>query len=651
MDRRKYGLVEHGGFLMSDPVNNPGPCPLWHRAWYLNRSSWLPALGGALIGAGVLGWAGSVSAIETQGVQIELLTAGKNKEIRAGEMLKIGFSIFDKIRRKPVSGLHPAAWIRPKTPGRKSCENAVRNYLALGPNASQDISLNGYTFVTLNRDNSIAVIDPRLNLATSNLLFLAQLRATPGDWRMSPNRKAIYITLPGKNRLLVFNPLTGQIDARVNVIVNPTTMAVFEGLSSVWVGSGSNGEIQGVDTRSHQIFRKIKVGRGKIYFAQDNVRAQLFAYASGSGQLIVLDAKRRKVVRRLQLEPHLADMDYSALTDKIYLAHPRKGYVLSLYPVNRPQVEKLMISGVSKRVNVSPDGRWLMASDGDQGQISLVETKTGNMTHVLRFKHPFDQIVFSKRYAYIRHTDTANISLIYTASLAPGAEPGVIEVPIGTKPPKAVGRLPPLPAIAPLPEGGGAVIANPADRTLYLYMESGMQAPMNAFKTWTAAPLSVMIHDRSLREARPGFYETVTMIPQPGIYEAVFFLPNPPLTRCFTLKVKGNSLPHSVRKKNTDQPTITILSPPFIAGRLVQLEFTIATPLLPPGKVRDISVLLFRPGSNWQLRTFAKSTGPRHYHFSVVFPSPGNYKMAVESAQLGLYLSQTNLKTIKVQDQ
>ncbi len=606
---------------------------------------------GGLIGAILLAWAGSVSAIGKRDLQIELMTAGNGAEIRAGEMLRIGFGIFDKKSRKPVSGRHPAAWIRPKVPGRKSCENAVRNYLALGPNAGQDISLNGYTFVTFNRDNSVAVIDPRLNLATSNLLFLVRLQASAGAWRMSPNRDAIYISLPAKNRLLVFNPLTGKIETQVSVVADPVAMAVFEGTASVWVGSGSSGELQAVDGGNHKVFRKIKVGQGKVYLAQDKARSRLFAYASGDGQLIVVDVKQRRVIRRLQIEPHMIGMDYSAAVDKLYLAHPDKGYVLSLHPVSYSRSEKLMISGVSRGIRISPGGHWLMAFDGTQGQISLVETATGNITHVLRFKHPFDQIVFSSRYAYIRHTDVAKISLIHLASLAPGAELGVIEVPIGVTLPKAVGKLPPLPAIAPLPEGGGAVIVNPADHTLYLYMENGMQAPMNAFKTWTAPPLSVMIHDRSLREVRPGLYETFTMISQPGSYEVVFFLPDPPLTRCFSLEVKGDSLPPATRKNISSQPSVTVLSRPFIAGQVAKLEFTIATRHLPPGRIRDISVLLFRPGSNWQLRAHPKSSGPRQYYFEVTFPSPGNYKMAVESAQLGLYYSQASMQTIKVLSQ
>ncbi len=564
----------------------------------------------------------------------------------AGKPLRIGFQILSGEEGTPISDLHPGAWIRPRAEGRKSCGDAVRNYLAQGPNASQDISLNGYTFITLNQDQTVAVMDPRLNLATSNLLSLTRLQGAAVDWRIAPSREVLYVALNHSRRLVVIDPVTGLVTARIPLADEPVQLAVFDRQALVWV-AGNHGALWVVDPKKGAVVERFEVGEGRVFLASDRGNRRLFAYAQGDGNWNSIDVDSRRAMIKGQEASGSMGLDYSPLADRLYLALPDRRSLLAMFPANSPKPATITLGIGADRVHVSPDGRWLLATDGKLGTVSVVDTATETMTHGLQFKHPFDQVVFSDNYAYLRHTDIARVSLIHLPSLKRGVEPGVIEVPFGAKAPDVIGELPPLQAIVPLPEGGGAVVANPADRTLFLYMEDGMRAPMNAFRSWTAPPLAVLIHDRSLQETRPGLYETVSMIPGPGPYEVVFYLSNPPLTHCWPLDIAGKR----VASTHTDPSLLTRVEIPsgnMIAGQPVDFEIGIPAAGDIPAQTDDLKVLLFRPGSSWQYRAFAKALGQGRYHVTVTFPRPGKYKLALQSQRLGLKIGQGKLMTIEV---
>ena len=297
-------------------------------------------------------------------------------------------------------------------------------------------------------------------------------------------------------------------------------------------------------------------------------------------------------------------------------------------------------------LHLSPDGRWLLATEGSAGRVQLIDLSNAAPTHQLVFRHAFDQVVFTDHYAYLHHTDAPRVSLIHMASLQPGAEPGVVEIPLGSKPPGEQREESPLPAIAALPEGGGAVISSPADKALFLYLEDGMRAPMNAFRTWTAPPNAVMIHDRSLREIQPGTHEAVTMLPHAGAWEVVFHLPNPPLVRCLALDVGGDDDASTEPPKKRYRIELENGTPP--PGKATELRFSLVDQSGRKAHPADLRALLFRPGSNWQLRLQAEADADGVFRVPVNFPGTGTYRLGVESRQLGIRYESRTLKTLKV---
>jgi len=191
------------------------------------------------------------------------------------------------------------------------------------------------------------------------------------------------------------------------------------------------------------------------------------------------------------------------------------------------------------------------------------------------------------------------------------------------------------------------VVASPGDRTLFLYMEDGMRAPMNAFRSWTAPPVAVIIHDRSLRETRPGHYEAITAIPAAGAYEVVFHLPSPPEIRCWPLDV-GEI--HTFNQPIAPRPAtgVKVLSRHLNAGKPVLLEIALVSAGVREQATNDLKIVLFRPGSSWQYRDFARPLGGGRYRLPVTFPSPGRYRLAVESIRLGMRISRDQMHIVEV---
>ncbi len=118
--------------------------------------------------------------------------AGQIQLADSVDAINIGFRLSKDKSNMKLTGLRPAAWIRRKTESDPSCSQLVHNYLAKGKTAADDIPLNGFNFVTLNEDNTIAVMNPRLDLATSNLVALTRLKSQVADWTLSANGKELY---------------------------------------------------------------------------------------------------------------------------------------------------------------------------------------------------------------------------------------------------------------------------------------------------------------------------------------------------------------------------------------------------------------------------------------------------------------------------
>jgi hypothetical protein len=362
--------------------------------------------------------------------------------------------------------------------------------------------------------------------------------------------------------------------------------------------------------------------------------------------VFVIDLGGMRVAGRYEVAAEAARLAYSAPGDLVVFA-PAGDRALGLLYVDGSGIRnRAQLAGAADALLLAPDGRWLFALDHGRGVVSIVDLARGRMRHALVFPDRPDRMAASGDYLYLRQTGAPRIDLVAIGTLDERGEPGVLAVALGSRPPPAAFAPGPSP-VAPLPRGGGALVAGEADRTLFLVTEAGMQAPANAFRLWTEPPVAVAVFDRSLAETRPGVYETTLRFPGAGGWEFLLHLPQPALAACRVVEIRG---PGGAIEQQPAPPEVELqLSGTPVAGEDLELRLELrdrrsGRPVASPA---PLSILAMRQETGWFLRLRARATqGRAQVRFRP--PEPGTYRLFVESPPLGLAFEHAALPSLTV---
>ena len=469
---------------------------------------------------------------------------GQHGTLDAGRTVRLGVRIEDAKSGFPLGDLHPAFWMRPATPGREACAAAIDRYLSIGPNAGIEADLNGYLFATLNADHSIGVMDPKLNLASSNLLSVTS-RETPVDaWWLDQTSATLFIASADAGSLEVLDLLSGEIEPITAGLDEARSIAVFPDLDRLWIAGSAR--IDGISIDRRKAVRSTDLPAGRWQIEADRQGLRLLALERDSGRFLVFHPESGVIEREIDLGGARRMFVHDSHADAVYVL-AEDGATLDRLFLDAEASTVHRLPAAAGRLLLTEDGAWLAGLDRDGGDLVLIDAASLRPVHVLRFDGKPDRMAASDDYLYLLERGTGYASLVHLPSLNDHQSPGVLRIPLGVAGGDTLddsegalhGRATPGP-IAPLVEGGGAIIASASDKSLYLYMETGMQAPANAFKSWTAPPEAVVLLDRSPTEYRAGLYETPYLAKVAGLYELVVYLPNPKATRCFEIAFEGD---------------------------------------------------------------------------------------------------------------
>ena len=161
-------------------------------------------------------------------------------------------------------------------------------------------------------------------------------------------------------------------------------------------------------------------------------------------------------------------------------------------------------------------------------------------------------------------------------------------------------------------------------------------------------PRAVLTVDRSLRERRPGVYETVGRLGAPGEYNLAFLLDNPRIAHYFDVVIK----PDPDRAKQAKDAVVVEPignTPVLVAGIPTRLRFRIfnQTTGLGIDGLEDVNVLGFSP-PGWQHRYRAAPSGEGTYVFEITLSRPGAYYLYAESSTAGARLNEQWFLTLDV---
>lgn len=604
-------------------------------------SMMLPNVGAAVDAAGPAPKSGGQRFIE-EGIAVDFSvvpTAGaKSRAPQEGDDVIVQFKISEVAGTNPIRGLLPAAWVDRLRDGAKITPQAThaktQAFRQGGTFGKAYADLNVYYVLVMNEDNTISVVDPLFGFGGSKLLAYVRLNGRGEDWVLSSDQRRLYVSMPEARAVAVVDTTTWSVVANIATGPLPGHLALQPDQHYLWIanlGSGSETADSGVTVVSAEdrsIKAHIATGQGpcEIVFSEDSRSA--FVLNRGSGTLSVIDVPALRKVSDIPVGKKPAGLDYCAKSGSVFASDEESGQIVVIDPRRRALLATIKAEPGLGQIKFPPNGQFGFVVNPKTNLLHIIDSasnriiRTGDME-----KEPF-QIGFSDRLAYIRHRQIATILMIPLDGIGTSDKPlSAVDFDGGQTPP-AKGRYPSLAACLVQAPGMSAVlVANEQDKAVYYY-EEGMAAAKGQFSNYGHLPRAVLPVDRTLRErAEPGVYETVLRLGEAGSYEVVFALSSPRIVTGFQLDVQPNQEMERQRKTGKLVALAGIKDRVVKVGQPVGIDFKIADGLskLPRTKLENLTVLTYLAPGVWQKRLAPQETAEGIYSVAFNPPKPGIY--------------------------
>ncbi len=578
--------------------------------------------------------------------------------------------ITDEGTGRPLLGLDPFVWIGPRADGadaldEKGCSHVTAGLLSGGVRMDAQIALNKMYILSVNADGTVSVINPSVNLNSANLQSLIPLQGRPTAAHMDPHRGVLFVGMrghhqgpwqrgpgkagpatagrPGTGILAVADIRTASLSRTVELTSEPVHLVGEPGGRRVWI-VGSDGIVTAYDADKQRVAAVLSTEGSEVDVAFDEEGRRAFLSASQSGQVRVVDLDSLELINVVTLAPGRLRLAFAPSRKTLFLSNGTTGGLVALHPdalaALRPEQGAHMggvplATGVSS-IHLSPDEGFVLAILADRRTMAVIDA--GQMRIVQRGITGADpsHVAFSDQYGYVWNRGSSDVTVFKRSDLGQGPLLPVVEIPMGTSPPANGPTLERLAPMAVMQGHGGAIVANPADRTVYHYME-GMMAPMSSFRTHTAPAVGIFVYHRRLEEdSRSGEYHTRVRLGTAGKHDVHVYLPDHKIARCFDLALAGEAK----APRGRTRPTFVGLwkEGELVAGRPARLRFLLheSGSNRPIADVDEVRVLCFGAQGNWQVRARAFHVTEGVYEVEIVFPREGRYVIALEAPALGM---------------
>jgi len=573
---------------------------------------------------------------------IDPASAGKDAAAapREGQPARLQFTVRDAASQEPVKGLHPAVWLDRQNPQEQdlSCKDRINSYLKSQLTFQPDVNLNSYFVLALNNKASISVIDPINGFGGSKLITRVNLNSPGVDWVLSKDQKTLYVATPLTREVAIIDTDTWKTTAFLPFDAAPTRLALQPDGHYLWVGleavdgKGSAG-VSAVDTEKAQVAASIATGKGRHEFAFSADSRTAYASNADDQTVAVIDTAQLTSHQSVKSAARPVALAFSALSQSLYAA-TENGRLLVIN-ANGEAGQPIDTGKPLKTLRFSPDGRWGFALSQTDNKVFIVDASLNRLVQTVEAGAAPDQISFTDHYAYVRSTGNETVSMLQLDALAKNAPVAVTTFPGGQIAPGASGLLP-ADAIAPTPERNAVVVANPADKTLYYYME-GMAAPMGNFENFGMNPMAVMIVNRSLQETAPGVYTGTARLPPAGRYSVSVLLDNPTVYHCFAADIAQDP---ALAKADAQPVKVEYL----LDGKEVPVGASVPIRVrlhhAANDSISDLQLLIVRVPGQWQQRLLAKPLGDGLYQADITPPETGVYQVFAQSPSLNFTFEQ-----------
>lgn len=578
-------------------------------------------------------------------IDIDAAPFDKNtvKGLHEGQQARLRLTVQEAVSKEPAKGLHPAVWMERNNPQEKqlSCKERISSYLQSQLAFKPEVDFNSYYVLALNDKASISVIDPINGFGNSKFIARIALNSPGVDWVLSKNHKKLYVATPISHQVVVIDTEIWKVDAFLPFEASPTRLGLQPDGKYLWVGleatdNKSIASITAVDTEKNMVASSIVTGKGHHEFAFSDDNRTVYASSADDQTIAIIDSENLSLGRTVKSISPPVSLAYSALSKSLYIA-TENGNLLVI-DANKGQ-SIIDTRSPLKSVRFSADARWGFAVSQAGNKVFIIDASLNYIAQTVAVGSAPDQVSFTDNYAYVRSTKSETVSMLQLDALGKNMAVPITTFPGGQSAPGQSGLLLPD-TIMPIPERNAVIVANPADKIIYYYME-GMAAPMGNFENFGLQPMAVMIVDRSMQETSPGVYTGTTRLPSAGQYSVSVLLDNPPVYHCFYAYIEPN--PEFVKQGNEsvavkylmDSKEVTVGSSIPIKLKLSDSGHGYANT-----DVKDLQLLVFRIPGLWQQRLLAKPLGDNMYQADITPPETGVYQVFAQSSSLKFTFNQ-----------
>jgi YVTN family beta-propeller protein len=609
----------------------------------------LPAgllLAGGWLPGGSRAWAAEGPAVASRavehGIAVELaitpVGGGGGPAVREGQDVAVRFRVSDAAGQA-LGGLSPAAWLD-RLPAAEvvppECAARVKELAGGSLFGQAEADLNSYFVLALDEDASINVIDPLFGLGGSKLLTSIRLLSAGEDWALTADRRRLFVSQPEADRVAVIDTGTWTVAAQVAAGRHPTRLALQPDGARLWsVADEEEADVAVIDAHQPRVVARIATGKGPHDLAFSADGAFAFVTNAAAGTVSVIDARRLEKLADLRTGSRPTAVAYSSLAAAAYVADELDGTIVAIDGRRRAVTAHIAARPGVAVIRFAPGGRFAFVLNPGKDTVQVIDAESNRIVTTGTARRSPDQVVFSDQLAYIRHRGSDAVLMVPLRGLGEAGRPLEAADFTGGQHALGEGARPSLAdGIAPAPDPGTVLVANPADRAIYYYVE-GMAAPSGTFHNYGRQPRAVLVVDRGLREReRAGTYETTVRLPRPGRYRIPFFLDAPRVVHCFDIEVLADPELAAARRRSAPVQVEPLPAERNVAaGSSVRLRFRLTDPAtgLPATGVDDLVMMAFMISGEWQVRVAAREEGEGIYTAEFVPPRAGAYAVIVES--------------------
>jgi DNA-binding beta-propeller fold protein YncE len=604
-------------------------------------------------------WSGQTLARDGVTVTFQLQPLASDGLLREGEFADVQFRVSDGASGQPLSGVAPGAWIDPQTiaadqaQGReRSCKSRVGVFLKSNIGARPLLDLNSYFLLVMNRDASIAVVDPSVSVGgITSTLARIELKQPPMDWVTPKDNKRVFVSMPTAGEVAVIDSEQFKVLATVAAGVQPVRLALQPDERLLWVGNNAGKAEQSgvtvIDSHSLKPLKHLATGRGhhEIAFSRDS----RFAFVSNrdDGTLSVIDIARLSLLQQLKTGASPLSVAYSALSGAVYVADGKDGTVTVIDGNSHAVRRVIRLQQGLGPMGFSADGRFGVVLNTVENRATVIDAATDAAIHDLEVSAEPYQVVFSKAYAYVRGLASAKVTMINLASLGEGRQPISQGFEAGPQPPRLAGDLPLASSLAVSRDDNAVFVVNPVDNTTYFYAE-GMNAPMSGYPNRGQIARAAMVIDRSLREVAPGLYSARVRLPAAGRFDVAFLLNQPNIIHCFTAQIE----PNGEAEQHVGQPRVEFLldktrvalnDPYVVRFRIVQGKHKVQR-----SGVKDVQLRYFLAPTSRPREVPALEVADGVYEAPLTLDRSGAWYLHVRAASLGAGFDDQTFASVRV---